>query len=142
MSPSLSIPVVKRPKRRGPPERKTGCRTCKQRRVKCGEERPFCFRCFKFSVQCDGYEVPENPANLPGRDHKSIALPKSLVKAPLWQENPSMSLFTSSRKTAISIYFATRLPLTYCRILRPLFYRCDRSYCRPVKANTRFDMPS
>ncbi len=93
MSASSSVPIVKRPKRRGLPKRKTGCRTCKQRRVKCGEERPFCLRCVKFGVQCDGYGVLENPANLPGRDRKSLILPKPPVKPPLWRENPSTSLF-------------------------------------------------
>lgn len=28
------------------------------RRVKCGEEKPFCFRCIKFGIECDGYEPP------------------------------------------------------------------------------------
>ncbi|KAH6665561.1 hypothetical protein B0J14DRAFT_233901 [Halenospora varia] len=40
---------------------KTGCRTCKIRRVKCDEARPFCNRCLKFGVVCDGYDPSFRP---------------------------------------------------------------------------------
>ncbi|KAB8290191.1 hypothetical protein EYC80_011060 [Monilinia laxa] len=36
---------------------RTGCRTCKIRRVKCGEEKPFCKRCTSTGRHCDGYEI-------------------------------------------------------------------------------------
>ncbi|KAK3361145.1 hypothetical protein B0T24DRAFT_539402 [Lasiosphaeria ovina] len=36
---------------------KTGCRTCKIRRVKCGEERPACQRCVSTGRVCDGYGI-------------------------------------------------------------------------------------
>ncbi|PMD44773.1 hypothetical protein L207DRAFT_526064 [Hyaloscypha variabilis F] len=42
-------------KRKSAPKTKTGCLTCKVRRVKCGEEKPQCLRCLKFGVKCDGY---------------------------------------------------------------------------------------
>ncbi|KAH6717726.1 hypothetical protein BKA61DRAFT_476235 [Leptodontidium sp. MPI-SDFR-AT-0119] len=32
---------------------RTGCRTCKQRKIKCDEQRPSCNNCIKHSVQCD-----------------------------------------------------------------------------------------
>jgi hypothetical protein len=34
---------------------KTGCLTCRKRRIKCGEERPTCTNCVKSSRQCEGY---------------------------------------------------------------------------------------
>ncbi|KAF4625509.1 hypothetical protein G7Y89_g12660 [Cudoniella acicularis] len=34
----------------------TGCATCKGRKVKCGEEKPFCARCLKAGIKCAGYE--------------------------------------------------------------------------------------
>ena len=34
---------------------KTGCLTCRKRRIKCGEERPICKNCFKSKRQCEGY---------------------------------------------------------------------------------------
>ncbi|KAI5924210.1 hypothetical protein F4810DRAFT_709927 [Camillea tinctor] len=39
---------------------RTGCVTCKGRRVKCDEGKPFCARCDKSGFQCGGYEVPKS----------------------------------------------------------------------------------
>jgi Fungal Zn(2)-Cys(6) binuclear cluster domain len=36
---------------------RTGCVTCKIRRKKCGEEKPFCRRCTSTGRKCDGYET-------------------------------------------------------------------------------------
>jgi hypothetical protein len=52
---------------------KTGCLTCRKRRIKCGEERPTCANCIKSKRQCEGYnqrvifKTPiENWPNHPG----------------------------------------------------------------------------
>ncbi|PVI02591.1 hypothetical protein DM02DRAFT_612826 [Periconia macrospinosa] len=37
------------------PKVRTGCKTCKIRRLKCDETRPVCQRCEKARVACDGY---------------------------------------------------------------------------------------
>ncbi|KAF1832553.1 hypothetical protein BDW02DRAFT_422751 [Decorospora gaudefroyi] len=34
---------------------KTGCLTCRKRRIKCGEERPTCANCIKSKRECEGY---------------------------------------------------------------------------------------
>src|ERR1700761_5463766 len=34
---------------------KTGCLTCRKRRIKCGEERPVCRNCIKSKRNCEGY---------------------------------------------------------------------------------------
>ncbi|CAK1363651.1 unnamed protein product [Cercospora beticola] len=34
---------------------KTGCLTCRKRRIKCGEERPVCNNCVKSKRHCEGY---------------------------------------------------------------------------------------
>ncbi|KAI9779241.1 MAG: hypothetical protein M1839_007493 [Geoglossum umbratile] len=34
---------------------KTGCLTCRKRRIKCGEERPRCSNCVKSKRNCEGY---------------------------------------------------------------------------------------
>jgi hypothetical protein len=34
---------------------KTGCLTCRKRRVRCGEERPICKNCIKSKRHCEGY---------------------------------------------------------------------------------------
>ncbi|KAL4740270.1 hypothetical protein BDV11DRAFT_101284 [Aspergillus similis] len=37
----------------GPLKSRRGCKTCKARRVKCGEEKPFCFRCTSTGRHCE-----------------------------------------------------------------------------------------
>ncbi|KAL1959741.1 hypothetical protein VTO42DRAFT_1327 [Malbranchea cinnamomea] len=34
---------------------KTGCLTCRKRRIKCGEEKPVCNNCIKSRRECEGY---------------------------------------------------------------------------------------
>ena len=41
------------------PKVRTGCKTCKRRRVKCDEKKPICVRCDKLGLTCEGYEVPK-----------------------------------------------------------------------------------
>ncbi|KAF3053832.1 hypothetical protein E8E11_010578 [Didymella keratinophila] len=53
---AVATPVENR--RRGPKVR-TGCFTCKIRRVKCGEEKPNCSRCTSTGRKCDGYPKPK-----------------------------------------------------------------------------------
>ncbi|KAH8679738.1 hypothetical protein BGZ60DRAFT_400577 [Tricladium varicosporioides] len=42
------------------PKVKTGCVTCKIRRVKCDEGKPICARCSKSGYECDGYPKKDN----------------------------------------------------------------------------------
>lgn len=44
--------------RKGSHKVKTGCYTCKKRKVKCDEEKPHCARCIKTGRKCDGYGPP------------------------------------------------------------------------------------
>ncbi|KAL3299760.1 Zn2/Cys6 DNA-binding protein [Colletotrichum asianum] len=37
---------------------KTGCATCRTRKIKCDEKKPFCHRCTSTGRTCDGYESP------------------------------------------------------------------------------------
>ncbi|PWY79711.1 C6 zinc finger domain protein [Aspergillus heteromorphus CBS 117.55] len=51
----MEAPLKKR--RASKPKGKTGCRTCKVRRVKCDEGRPACTRCVSTGRVCDGYGI-------------------------------------------------------------------------------------
>ncbi|TGO78274.1 hypothetical protein BELL_0072g00150 [Botrytis elliptica] len=50
----ISQPKVRR-SRASKPKVKTGCLTCKSRRVKCDEAKPGCMRCVRFGHKCEGY---------------------------------------------------------------------------------------
>ena len=43
-------------KRAYKPKTRSGCKTCKIRRVKCDEAKPYCDRCLKYGYQCDGFD--------------------------------------------------------------------------------------
>ncbi|KAK0714929.1 hypothetical protein B0H67DRAFT_228933 [Lasiosphaeris hirsuta] len=45
--------------RKGSQKVKTGCLTCKARKVKCDETKPHCERCTSTSRKCDGYDPPQ-----------------------------------------------------------------------------------
>ncbi|KAJ8113158.1 hypothetical protein OPT61_g4654 [Boeremia exigua] len=49
-------PLLPEPRKRHRKVR-TGCRTCKLRRVKCDETFPACQRCLKLDLICDGYGI-------------------------------------------------------------------------------------
>ncbi|KAG4427536.1 hypothetical protein IFR05_016979 [Cadophora sp. M221] len=52
----MTIPKVRiRAKK---PKTKTGCKTCRIRRIKCDEDKPSCRRCSSTGRHCDGYEAP------------------------------------------------------------------------------------
>jgi len=36
---------------------RSGCKTCRVRRVKCDETKPHCLRCARADRQCEGYEI-------------------------------------------------------------------------------------
>ncbi|KAG4440086.1 hypothetical protein IFR05_004429 [Cadophora sp. M221] len=63
--------------RRSAPKVRTGCGTCRLRRVKCDEGKPSCNRCVKFGVDCDGYRPPPKPWPEPKTAQKREILPNS-----------------------------------------------------------------
>ncbi|KAH8591739.1 hypothetical protein B0O99DRAFT_744188 [Bisporella sp. PMI_857] len=71
---------VKERQRAKKPKVKTGCITCKHRRIKCGEEKPHCSRCTSTGRKCDGYEPVPQPRSFPSSfDHSAmISLPVNI----------------------------------------------------------------
>ncbi|KAK4191428.1 hypothetical protein QBC35DRAFT_401657 [Podospora australis] len=60
------------------PKVKTGCNNCKQRRIKCDEQRPECHNCVRSKKPCSGYPPPPRSA----RPFEEIRIaPKPLVAA-------------------------------------------------------------
>ncbi|KAH8700148.1 hypothetical protein BGW36DRAFT_395302 [Talaromyces proteolyticus] len=55
-----------KPGRQGIKRVKSGCKTCKIRRVKCDEKKPACDRCISTGRTCDGYGIWGNGGNYYG----------------------------------------------------------------------------
>ncbi|EGX88139.1 C6 finger domain protein [Cordyceps militaris CM01] len=53
----MPVPVLRQ--RRKAPKTRPGCRTCKERRIKCDEQRPACQRCTISQRTCPGYETSQ-----------------------------------------------------------------------------------
>ncbi|KAF2728720.1 hypothetical protein EJ04DRAFT_476937 [Polyplosphaeria fusca] len=67
---------------------KTGCLTCRKRRIRCGEERPTCKNCIRSKRQCEGYnqrvvfkppigDWPNHPGTVSSIQFHSSFLPQS-----------------------------------------------------------------
>lgn len=53
---------------------RTGCRTCRARRIKCDETRPSCLKCSKSGRICQGYELPTANAS---KSNPPLLLPRA-----------------------------------------------------------------
>ncbi|KIW67040.1 hypothetical protein PV04_06317 [Phialophora macrospora] len=62
-STSSSSLALARRKRASKPKVRTGCKTCKIRRIKCDETKPNCKRCTSTGRKCDGYEFPKDSSS-------------------------------------------------------------------------------
>ncbi|CEJ91330.1 hypothetical protein VHEMI07049 [[Torrubiella] hemipterigena] len=74
-----SAVYVKTRTRRWATKTKTGCLVCRQRRIKCDESRPFCFKCQSSGRICEGY-----PGSYDRNNHrdKRFILPKAMPQLP------------------------------------------------------------
>lgn len=71
----------------------TGCRTCRNRHLKCDESKPTCTACRRLNIECEGYApsllwVDEQPTN-PDPDHRAK---RNAYRYPLFAENARSSM--------------------------------------------------
>ncbi|KAK4236150.1 sterol uptake control protein 2 [Achaetomium macrosporum] len=65
--------------RRSHAKSRTGCRTCKRRRIKCDESRPSCRNCEKHAVTCD-FATSNAPSASPAVSSPQDSLPASQLQ--------------------------------------------------------------
>ncbi|KAF8867089.1 hypothetical protein BDZ45DRAFT_667075 [Acephala macrosclerotiorum] len=90
---------AKRP-RASKPKVKSGCITCKTRRVKCDETKPECLRCQKFGRRCDGY-LPE-----PSRSGGLMQLQPRIPSVTLY--SPTTSIHATEEESRYFQIFSER----------------------------------
>lgn len=88
--------------------RSWGCKTCKQRRIKCDETEPACKRCTKSGHVCPGYEL-EKPLKIRFKDETALVARRagtvplrypSPVALPENFETQALNFFVSNFATA------------------------------------------
>ncbi|KAH8822037.1 fungal-specific transcription factor domain-containing protein, partial [Xylogone sp. PMI_703] len=59
----------------------SGCWTCRLRKKKCDEERPFCSTCSSLGLYCDGYEEVPSWKDGHSKESRYLAMIKSHIKS-------------------------------------------------------------
>jgi hypothetical protein len=101
----------KRHKRYAPKVR-TGCLTCKKRRVKCDETKPKCLKCLNSDYQCNGYAPPKAwvfESSVKGTPPKEETISPSTTsedeeKAPSLLVHPAAHPFTPDEARSMLFY--------------------------------------
>lgn len=88
---------------------RTGCITCKKRRVKCDEIRPDCARCIKYGVQCEGYSTPQ-PWLFPTPDSSSTSSEDSELGELIRSPSPWPSVADMSERRALNYWMERTQP--------------------------------
>jgi hypothetical protein len=128
---------------------KTGCLTCRKRRIKCGEERPTCGNCIKSKRQCEGYNQrvifktpienwPNHPGNVSTIQYHTSMLPGSgrnqSFRSPSVSTRPQESSLTSIRPRPMGSYdFSAVDPSSGTGLaISPHSYVHETSYQQPL----------
>ncbi|KAF5857019.1 hypothetical protein ETB97_006410 [Aspergillus alliaceus] len=90
-------PPVKR-KRASKPKVRTGCITCKIRKVKCDEGKPACTRCTNTGRKCDGYALEIVPSKI-SQPLKTVTASKSSM------ESHALEFFFHKSSTQLAGFF-------------------------------------
>ncbi|KAH7077908.1 hypothetical protein BKA63DRAFT_274237 [Paraphoma chrysanthemicola] len=96
---------------------KTGCETCRIRKVKCDETKPACLRCTRTGRKCDGYthlskvKRGDHATAASYRNSSFLVVPQITTGLTL-QSSPSRSLSPNPQENRSFAYFQTRtLPM-------------------------------
>lgn len=98
-------PPAKKNNRLGSRKVRTGCITCKLRRVKCDETHPSCRRCTSTGRKCDGYRAQQQGSTqaLKSRTTSSLLAERPLSQLVGMQDNEKRAFDFFLAKTAPSL---------------------------------------
>ncbi|KAH8807674.1 hypothetical protein F5884DRAFT_345053 [Xylogone sp. PMI_703] len=85
---------------------KTGCATCRIRKVKCDESKPFCQKCVNTGRTCDGYESPFRI--FPSRPIDSVHAGSINSNAGSKSTRPTFTEIAVEDITLLNHYFSTK----------------------------------
>ena len=104
---------------------RTGCITCRKRRIKCDEKKPSCARCEAANFVCEGYSAPRR---VNSRSPTASSSTRSPNRTPPRDETPFSGLswrHTSWRQEQLPLYhhFVTTTSLRFFRADHITFWR-------------------
>ncbi|KAJ8065699.1 hypothetical protein OCU04_006371 [Sclerotinia nivalis] len=105
MSAETPNQIIPRRRRCGP-KVKTGCQTCKIRRVKCDEAKPSCERCVSTGRKCDGYATDLKELRPEVQSTLEIQRLPTFLSGTV-DERRGFQYFVSNTATELSGYFDT-----------------------------------
>lgn len=94
------------------PKVRTGCDTCKQRKIKCDETKPVCRNCTKSGRECLGYHPPQPKIFEPG-----ISMPRS--DSDMAHEARAMVSFKNETAIRLASYRPLQLSLDFWQNVVP-----------------------
>ncbi|KAL2066920.1 hypothetical protein VTL71DRAFT_1344 [Oculimacula yallundae] len=123
--------------RRSLPKTRTGCLTCKIRRLKCGEEKPHCHRCLTFGVKCEGYRSKytrgwPQASHLKSRPLYSkddlVATPTSMFRSP-FADGEYQYFDRFCRQTSLEIFPSFDIGMTRQILLQACYTNAAIRHC-------------
>ncbi|CAI6340051.1 unnamed protein product [Periconia digitata] len=86
---------------------KTGCETCRARRVKCDETKPECSRCTKTGRKCEGYKTTASSpsASASYRNPSFLVVPQRATPPTSVPRSPSRTLSPDAMENRSFYYF-------------------------------------
>ncbi|OJJ70208.1 hypothetical protein ASPBRDRAFT_56913 [Aspergillus brasiliensis CBS 101740] len=122
----------------GPLRSRRGCKTCRARRVKCGEEKPSCLRCSKTGRKCE-YDGPKlgtfssTPATLSILDRPLSSAPNTV-----WKERRAFAYYFQH----IALFIGGGLEVDFWSTIVPQICRSEPAvWDAIVSLSTLFESP-
>ncbi|GLA19639.1 hypothetical protein AnigIFM62618_007756 [Aspergillus niger] len=122
----------------GPLRSRRGCKTCKVRRVKCGQEKPNCLRCSKTGRKCE-YEGP-NLGTFSSTSATLSILDKPLSSAPdtVWKERRAFAYYFQH----IALFIGGGLEVDFWSTIVPQICRSEPAvWDAIISLSTLFESP-
>ncbi|KAK6081139.1 Autophagy-related protein 2-like protein 1 [Seiridium cupressi] len=88
---------------------RTGCITCKARRVKCDEQKPLCHRCERAGIDCEGYSDPVDRARAPSSSARACSAPRVTASVHLRPKQLQRRIICASNSAATSPWSSASL---------------------------------
>lgn len=110
----MIVGSMKSPRRSGPVRKgrvRTGCLTCRTRRVKCDEQRPRCLKCTRLNRACQYEPTPINPGSSSWTVQPSVSQNEAWPSSDLDAQSPVVTSTDLSTQQPAEAHLSLEIPL-------------------------------